>query len=85
MLDRFTITLHIKFLGAINFMSYQLRSMVYRSFYYTFEDFLGLHYLSYNNMIVCKIRVQTDSDLDLSDTVLTYLTMHLSIKVLKIW
>lgn len=36
-------------------------------------------------MIVCKIRVQTDSDLDLSDTVLTYLTMHLSIKVLKIW
>lgn len=58
---------------------------MYRSFYYLFEDFLGLYYLSYNNMIVCKIRVQTDSDLDLSDTVLTYLTMHLSIKVLKIW
>lgn len=75
MLDRFTITLYIKFPGAINFMSYQLRSMVCRSFYYTFEDFLVLYYLSYNNMIVCKIRVQTDTDLHLSDTVLTYLTI----------
>lgn len=85
MFDRFIIIFYIKFLGVINFMSYQLRLMVYWLFYYFFEDFLGFYYLSYNNMIVCKIRVQIDLDLDLFDIVLIYLIMYLSIKVLKIW
>lgn len=85
MFDRFIIIFFIKFLGVINFMSYQLRLMVYRLFYYIFEDFLGFYYLSNNNMIVCKIRVQIDLDLDLFDIVLIYLIMYLSIKVLKIW
>lgn len=85
MFDRFIIIFYIKFLGVINFMSYQLRLMVYRLFYYIFEDFLGFYYLSNNNMIVCKIRVQIDLDLDLFDIVLIYLIMYISIKVLKIW
>lgn len=85
MFDRFIIIFFIKFLGVINFMSYQLRLMVYWLFYYFFEDFLGFYYLSYNNMIVCKIRVQIDLDLDLFDIVLIYLIMYISIKVLKIW
>lgn len=85
MFDRFIIIFYIKFLGVINFMSYQLRLMVYWLFYYIFEDFLGFYYLSNNNMIVCKIRVQIDLDLDLFDIVLIYLIMYLSIKVLKIW
>lgn len=85
MFDRFIIIFFIKFLGVINFMSYQLRLMVCRLFYYIFEDFLGFYYLSNNNMIVCKIRVQIDLDLDLFDIVLINLIMYLSIKVLKIW
>lgn len=85
MFDRFIIIFYIKFLGVINFMSYQLRLMVYWLFYYIFEDFLVFYYLSNNNMIVCKIRVQIDLDLDLFDIVLIYLIMYISIKVLKIW